>query len=76
MRCTSATLVVGSWLNLHIAGVTVSEVAPTVEPDVALMVLVPTPAAVASPPAEIVAVVVVPDAHVTWPVRFCVLVSV
>src|SRR5580693_9535529 len=44
-------------------------------PDVALIVLVPTPAPVAKPPAVIVAIEVVPDAHVTDVVRFCVLLS-
>jgi hypothetical protein len=47
-----------------------------IEPDVALMVLVPTARAVANPPVAMVAVPVVPDAHVTVLVRFCVLLSV
>jgi len=57
------------------AAVTVSTVEPTTDPDVALIVLVPTPAPVANPPVPIVAVAVVPEAHVTCDVRFCVLLS-
>ena len=57
------------------AAVTVSIVDPTIDPEVAPIELVPTATAVANPPVPIVAVVVVPDAHVTDDVRFCVLVS-
>ncbi len=41
-------------------------------PDVALIVEVPVPRLEASPPAVIVATLVVPEAHVTLLVRFCV----
>ena len=58
-----------------VAAVTVSTVEPTIDPDVALIVLVPTATAVASPPVAMVAVAVVPEAHVTEAVRFCVLLS-
>src|SRR5580704_7389526 len=58
-----------------VAAVTVSNVEPTTDPDVALMVLVPAASAEAKPPAAIAAVAVVPEAHVTEAVRFCVVVS-
>ena len=54
---------------------TVRTVDPTIAPEVALMVLVPTATAVANPPELMVAVAVVPDAQVTEAVRFCVVVS-
>ena len=54
---------------------TVSVVLPEIAPNVALMVLVPAPAPVARPPAVIVATEVVADVHVTWAVKFCVLLS-
>jgi hypothetical protein len=57
------------------ADVTVRTVDPTIAPEVALMVLVPTATAVANPPELMVAVAVVPDAQVTEAVRFCVVVS-
>ena len=67
---------VPSWLTSHIDwAVTANSVEPTIAPDVALIVLVPTPAPVAKPPAVMVAVGVVPDDHVTEVVKFCVLVS-
>jgi hypothetical protein len=62
-------------IDFSVAAVTVSTVEPTTDPEVALIVLVPTATAVASPPAPIVAVPVVPEAHVTEAVRFCVLLS-
>ena len=62
-------------MDCRVAAVTVSTVEPTIDPDVALIVLVPTATAVANPPALMVAVVVVPEAHVTEAVRFCVLLS-
>jgi len=46
-----------------------------IDPDVALIVLVPAATAVTNPPVLTVAVAVVPDAHVTDAVRFCVLLS-
>ena len=60
-------------IDTSVAWVTVRTVDPTIAPDVALMVLVPTAAAVASPVTETGAPV---DDHVTDPVRFCVLLSV
>jgi hypothetical protein len=64
-------------LALVIAGaaVTVSTVEPTIDPEVALIVLAPAATAVASPPELMVAVDRVPEAHATEPVRFCVLLS-
>jgi hypothetical protein len=62
-------------IDCSVAAVTVSTVEPTTGPDVALIVLVPAPTAVANPPALIVAVPVVPDAQVTEEVKFCVLLS-
>jgi hypothetical protein len=57
-------------IDCSVAAVTVRTVEPLIPPDVALIVEVPTPAPVASPAALIVAVVVVPDDHVTVLVRF------
>jgi hypothetical protein len=57
------------------AAVTVNTVEPLTAPNVALIVLVPTPTPVANPPALIVATEVVADAHVTVLVMFCVLLS-
>jgi hypothetical protein len=62
-------------IDCSVAAVTVSTVEPTTDADVALMVLVPTPAPVAKPPVVMVAVPGVPDAHVTEVVKFCVLLS-
>jgi hypothetical protein len=62
-------------IDCSVAAVTVSKVEPTTDPDVALMLLVPTPAPVAKPPVVIVAVPGVPEAHVTEFVKFCVLLS-
>jgi hypothetical protein len=62
-------------IDCSVAAVTVSKVEPTTDPDVALMLLVPTPAPVAKPPVVIVAVPGVPKAHVTEFVKFCVLLS-
>jgi hypothetical protein len=62
-------------MDCSVAGVTVSTVEPATDPEVALMVLVPTATAVANPPAVMVAVAVVPEAHVTDDVTFAVLVS-
>ena len=63
-------------IETSVAGVTVSTVDPVIEPDVALMVLVPTARAVVNPPVAMVAVPAVPDAQVTVLVRFDVLLSV
>ena len=57
-------------IDCSVAAVTVRVVEPLIAPDVALIVEVPTPAPLASPEALIVAVVVVPDDHVTVLVRF------
>src|ERR1700678_4079035 len=62
-------------IDCNVAAVTVSKVEPLIEDDVALIVEVPTPAPLASPEALIVAVVVVPELHVTVLVRFCVVPS-
>jgi hypothetical protein len=62
-------------IDTRVAFVTVSVVEPTTLPLVALIVDVPAFTAVARPAALIVATVVVPDAHVTLPVRFCVELS-
>ena len=62
-------------MDVNVAGVTVKSVEPLMLPEVALIVLVPAAKAVASPPAVMVAVAGVPDAHVTEAVRFCVLLS-
>jgi hypothetical protein len=62
-------------IDCNVAAVTVRTVEPLIAPDVALTVEFPTPAPVARPAALIVAVVVVPDDHVTVLVRFCVVPS-
>ena len=62
-------------IDCSVAAVTVRTVEPTTDPEVALIVLLPTASADANPAALIVAVAVVPEAHVTDAVRFCVLLS-
>src|ERR1700722_16780689 len=62
-------------MDCNVAVVTVSTVEPLTVPRVALIELVPTPAPVAKPPAVIVATEGVADAHVTEPVKFCVVLS-
>ena len=66
-------------IDTSVAAVTVSVVLPLTAPLVAEMTVEPSATPLASPgdPAalEIVAVAVVADAHVTLPVRFCVVVS-
>ena len=62
-------------IDCSVAAVTVSKVEPLIAPDVALIVEFPTPAPVARPAALIVAVVVVPELHVTVLVRFWVVPS-
>jgi hypothetical protein len=62
-------------IDCNVAAVTVRVVEPLIAPDVALIVEFPTPAPVARPAALIVAVVVVPELHVTVLVRFCVVPS-
>jgi hypothetical protein len=75
VNCCVAPLVIDGFagvtaIDCSVAAVTVSKVEPLIAPDVALIVEVPTPAPVASPDVLIVAVVVVPDDHVTVEVRF------
>ena len=62
-------------IDCNVAAVTVSTVEPLIAPEVALIVEVPIPAPVATPSAVMVAVAVVPELHVTVPVRFCVVPS-
>jgi hypothetical protein len=62
-------------IEFSVGAVTVNTVLPLTAPKVALIVLVPAPTPVANPPALMVAVPVVPDAQVTVPVRFWVLLS-
>jgi len=62
-------------IDCNVAAVTVSKVEPLMDDDFAVIVEVPTPAALARPAALIVAVVVVPELHVTVLVRFCVVPS-
>src|SRR5271167_1856320 len=59
-------------MDCSVAAVTVSKVEPLMDDDVAVIVEVPTPAPLARPAALIVAVEVVPELHVTVPVKFCV----
>ncbi len=63
-------------IDTNVGAVTVMTDAGDVTPlSVAVMLLVPTATAVASPLVEIVATDVVAEAHVTVAVIFCVLVS-
>ena len=75
VNCCVAPLVIDRFagvtaIDCSVAAVTVSTVEPEIDDDVALIVEVPTPAPVANPAALIVAVVVVPELHVTLDVRF------
>ena len=75
MNCCVAPLAIDGFagvtaIDCNVAAVTVSKVEPEIDDDVAVIVEVPTPAPLASPAALIVAVVVVPDDHVTVLVRF------
>jgi hypothetical protein len=77
VNCCVAPLVIDGFagvtaIDCNVAAVTVSNVDPAIDDDVAVIVEVPTPAPVASPAALIVAVAVVPELHVTVPVKFCV----
>ena len=56
-------------------GVTAKVVVPLTAPEVAVMVVLPAPAPVASPPLLIVATFVAEEFHVAEFVRFCVLPS-
>lgn len=62
-------------IETSVAGVTVSSVEPATEPDVAVMVAVPSPALKASPALLTVAVETVSDDHTAVNVRFWVLPS-
>ena len=63
-------------IDTSAAAVTVNVSAGLVTPpNAAVICELPTPAPVAKPAAVIVATEVVPDTHVAWLVRFCVLVS-
>src|ERR1700733_12704487 len=62
-------------IDCRVAAVTVRVVEPLIAPDVAVMVEVPTAAALARPPVLIVAMVVVPEVQVTVDVKFCVVPS-
>src|SRR5271163_3447852 len=80
VNCCVAPLVIDGFagvtaIDCSVAAFTVSKVEPLIDDDVAVIVEVPTPAPVARPAALIVAVVVVPDDHVTVLVRFCVVPS-
>ena len=62
-------------IETNTGAVTVRVVEPLIDPDVAEIVVVPVPAAVASPALEIVATAVLVELQVTELVRFCVLLS-
>ena len=62
-------------IEVSVAAVTVSPVDPTIDPDVARIVVLPTVNVVAKPVPLIVATAVLVELHVTVLVRFCVLVS-
>jgi hypothetical protein len=62
-------------MDIKTADETVSPVWPDTPPDVAVMVALPIPCAVASPLLLTLAVLVLVDAHVTVDVKFCVLPS-
>jgi hypothetical protein len=74
----TGTLAVGGLMAIEtsVAAVTVSTVEPEIVPEVALMVVVPIPVLMTNPVVLIVAVVMVLDAQVAFPVKFCVLPSV
>jgi hypothetical protein len=77
VNCWVAPLVIDGFagvtaIDCSVAAVTVRTVEPLIAPDVALIVEVPTPAPVARPAVVIVAIAVVPELHVTVPVKFCV----
>ncbi|HXO06277.1 MAG TPA: hypothetical protein VN884_11680 [Candidatus Sulfotelmatobacter sp.] len=62
-------------IDTSVGPVTVSVVEPLMAPEVALIALVPAATPVASPPAVIVATVVVEELHVAVLVKFCVELS-
>jgi hypothetical protein len=62
-------------IDFNAAAVTVRLVDPLIEPEVAVMVALPTPAPVAKPPAVTLATPALLEVHVTDAVRFCVLLS-
>jgi hypothetical protein len=59
-------------IETSVGAVTVKVADPLIAPDTALMLLVPTPTAVAIPPEVIVATLVVSELQVTVLVMFCV----
>jgi len=62
-------------MDTKVAAVTLRVVLPEMAPEVALIVVVPTPAPDAKPAAVMVATAGVEEFHVTLAVRFCVLLS-
>lgn len=60
----------------NVAGVTVRVAEPVMEPDVAVICVVPVAEVSASPRELTDAIAVFADAQLTWVVRFCVLPSV
>src|ERR1700733_10357251 len=80
VNCCVAPLVIDGFagvtaIDCSVAAVTVSKVEPEIDDNVAVIVEVPTPAALARPPVLIVAMVVVPEVQVTVDVKFCVVPS-
>ena len=62
-------------MDTNAGGVTVRPVEPTIEPEVACIVVLPAATPVARPAAVIVATAVLVEVQATDPVRFCVLLS-
>jgi hypothetical protein len=60
-------------IETRTGAVTVKDAAPLTEPDVAVMVVAPMDAAVATPPELMVATEVAEEAQMTLLVRFCVV---
>ena len=60
-------------IEVKTAAVTVKVAEPVIEPDLAVMVVLPGATAVASPVVLTVAIVVADEVHLTVLVRFCVL---
>jgi hypothetical protein len=59
--------------TIELSAGTLTTVLPTTRFSVAVIVLVPPPTPVTTPPLLTVATLVVPELHTTCPVRFCVL---
>ena len=62
-------------IDSNVGAVTVSPVEPLIDPEVALIVVLPAATPVARPALVIVATAVFVELHVTELVRFCVLLS-